>query len=849
MLEYINNCITSPISLIKMNIRKLFLSPTQIWMILGLIWLISNLSDQIWLILDHSIPPWDQSNHLTKSLQYLHALESPHFFDSEWWRSFWMISSKYPPLTYIIAALFQKVFGVGNDTALITNLLYSSILIIAVYTLGKILFNYQIGLWGASLSMLFPRLYQSRLQFLIDTPLMTLTVLCFCCLTIWKLQKIYYKQWLWTVIFGICWGFTLLTKQSVMFFLLTPLLWLAISYIFQCKWGRILQLTISFIISSIIWLPWYRTNWIYLFSTIRNSNVIPASYEGDPPLNTLAAWTYYWQDLPSAVTWILLVVPLVGLILNGLGKFTKSTQEIEISKLRQGIIWLAIYFIGSYLICSAILNKDTRYIMSYLPILAIFLAYGLIQWRGKWEPVRWSTLGLVFMVMCTNLFPILGTDKLTVMLSSGGLFRPYLNENIPNTELIRTVQEINPYQISNLGVIVNTDFFNHNTLNYYGQVANFQVHGRELGNEEEDIQQDQKYFDWFVTKTGDNGFTRKPQLALAQKLETDENFLAVKTWNLSDKNILTLYHRQLPSIIIQKSLSTYNTVNLDKVKIPQRIPSGFTVPITYEWSGSWKELKSGLLLLNWELIEEKENQTQKLVKFWIHDHGIGEGMLFGNYPDEQNFKVIENLGMMVPKDLPSGDYQLTGIYLNRNTGETYPIVVSDINITIDNNASPISSFPLDLVTRLRQLSLNLAQGIKGIYPIFDQVDRINQYDPIQDYLKQAEESLTYRLNHDPGKYELDWTYGLVLSYVLQENPKSAITALKQLIKLNPNNPYHYVYLAFVYLYNWQPKAAETLLKYAIELKPNTEEFQILYGISGIMQGNLLKGWLRLSPLF
>ncbi|XTZ10488.1 MAG: tetratricopeptide repeat protein, partial [cyanobacterium endosymbiont of Rhopalodia yunnanensis] len=191
---------------------------------------------------------------------------------------------------------------------------------------------------------------------------------------------------------------------------------------------------------------------------------------------------------------------------------------------------------------------------------------------------------------------------------------------------------------------------------------------------------------------------------------------------------------------------------------------------------------------------------------------------------------------------------LTGIYLNRNTGETYPIVISDVNITIDNNASPISSFPLDLVTRLRQLSLNLAQGIEGLDSIFEEVDRINQYDPIQDYLKQAEESLTYRLNHHPGKYELDWTYGLVLSQVLQENPKGAITALKQLIKLNPNNPYHHAYLAFVYLYDWQPKVAETLLKSAIELEPNTEELQMLYGIAAIMQGNFFKGWLILSPL-
>ncbi len=846
MLEYTNNYITSPINSIKMNLKKRFLTPTQVWIILGLIWLISSLSDQIWLMLDHSVPPWDQSNHLTKSLQYFHALEYPQFFNSEWWRNFWMISSKYPPLTYIIAALFQKVFGVGNDPALISNFLYNAILILSVHTLGKTLFSPQVGLWGAGLSMLFPRLYQTRLQFLIDTPLMTLTVLSFCCLTIWKLEKNRKQQWLWTVIFGFCWGLSLLTKQSVMFFLLTPLLWLGISYIFQGKWERILQLIISFIVSSLVWFPWYRTNWIYLFSTISNSNAIPASYEGDPPLNTLAAWTYYWQDLPSAVTWVLLLVPLVGLILNGLGKFPTNKQEIEISKTRQGIIWLAIYFIGSYLICSAIFNKDTRYIMSYLPILGIFLAYGLIQWRGKWKPVRWLTVGVAFVIMCTNLFPIPGTDKLTLALSPGVLFRPYLDDNLPNTELIKTVKKTTPYQLSNLGVIVNTDFFNHNTFNYYGQIADFQVYGRELGNKEEDIQQDQQHFDWFVTKTGDNGFARDPQLALAKRLETDPNFLTIKTWDLSDNSTLKLYHRQLPSFIVEKNSNTSQKIKLNQVKVPTKIPPGSPVTITYEWLGSWDELKAGLVLLNWELIEK--NNNKKPVNFWVHDHGIAGGMLHGNYPEDQQFKVIENLGMMVPPDLPSGNYKLTGIYLNRNTGKNYPITVSDVIITIDNNASPIPSLPLDLVTRLRQLSLNLAQGIEGLDPIFDQVDRINQYDPIQDYLKQAEESLTYRLNHQPEKHELDWTYGLVLSQVLQENPDGAIAALKQLIKLDPHNSYHHAYLAFVYLYNWQPKAAEKALKPALELQPNVEEFQALEGISAIMQGNFIKGWRILLPL-
>lgn len=822
-----------------MESKKPSLTLTEVVIILGLIWLVSNLVDQLWLILDHSAPAWDQSNHLTKSLQYFHALETPKFWDSQWWRSFWMLSSKYPPLTYIIAAIFQKIFGVGNDSALITNFLYNGILLISVYTIGKTLFNPQIGLWGAGFSMLFPRLYQTRLQFVIDNPLMTLTVACFCCLTIWKYEKIRQKQWLWSLIFGLCWGLALLTKQSVMFFLFAPLVWLGINYLWQRKWERIVQLIVSFIVSAFVWFPWYRTNWIYLFSTISNSNSIPATYEGDPPLNTLAAWTYYWQDLPLAVSWVLLLVPLVGLILNSLGRFPKNNNNLEHKKAIESIGWLAVYFVGSYLVCSAIFNKDTRYIMSYLPILGIFLAYGLMQWRGKWQPVRWITIGLAFLVMLTNLFPISGTDKLSLALSPGVLFRPYLGPELPNSNLIETVIETTPYQIANLGVIVNTDFFNHNTLNYYGQLANFQVYGRELGNEGKDIQQDREYFDWFVTKTGDNGFAREPQLDLAKQLETDPNFNIVKTWNVSDNNVLKLYHRKQPSSIVEKIANSQPKIQLDKVIVPSKVPPGFPLLITYEWSGSWSELKSGLVLLNW-----KQNDSN----FWIHDHGIGEGMLKGNNPNAQGFKVIENLGMLVPKNSQDGDYQLTATYLNRETGETYPITVPDVTITVDSTIPPVASSPLDLVTRLREMSVNLSQGIKGLDGIFDDVDRVNQYDPRQDYLKQAEIALNYRLNNNPEKDQLNWTYALVLSQILQEDPQGAIAALKQLIDIAPDNPYHHAYLAFIYLYNWQPKAAETALKPALELQPNVKEFQALQGISAVMQGNFIKGWQILAPL-
>lgn len=81
-----------------------------------------------------------------------------------------MLTSKYPPLTYIVTAPFQQLFGPGPDQALLVNLLFSAILLSAVYGLGKHLFNRQVGLWAAALCILLPQLYTTRIQYLTDYP-------------------------------------------------------------------------------------------------------------------------------------------------------------------------------------------------------------------------------------------------------------------------------------------------------------------------------------------------------------------------------------------------------------------------------------------------------------------------------------------------------------------------------------------------------------------------------------------------------------------------------------------------------------------------------------------------------
>lgn len=809
--------------------------------VLGLIWLVFNLIDRLWLTLDTFPPAWDQSNHLTNSLRFLDALQHPQFFDGDWWRNFWMISTKYPPVTYITSVPFQMVFGTGNDNALLSNLFYSGLLIVCVYAIATTLFNSQVGIIASVMSLLFPRVIETRLLYLLDTPLMTLTIACFAALTLWKDQKARKSQWLWSIIFGIAWGFALLTKQSVMFFLIIPLLWVGIGKLWQRKWERIGQLLVSFLVSALIWFPWYRTNWIYLFSTAQNSVSIPAAAEGDPSLKSLAAWTYYWQDLPFAVSWVLLIVPIVGLILHLFGKFSQKSLEIDNRKAIRSLKWLGVYVIGGYLICSANVNKDTRYILPYLPILAIILAYFLTLWRGKWGKVRWITLAVAFGVILAKLFPIPVISPLANHLSPGIPNYPQNGANIPNRAMVQTIIETNPYQSATVGVIPNVFQVNHNTFNYYGALANFQVAGRELGSKPEEVSQDAQNFPWFVTKEGgETGFAKEPQLKLGEKLANDPDFTLVNTWQLPDLSLIKLYHRKNPPISVKLLPQTPDKVTLDKITVPDTFPAGHPVPITYQWSGSRKALKSGIVLLSWKSVDNPENLG------WIHDHALGMGEIATSVPDEQGFEITEKMAMLPDATLPAGQYTLSATYLNRKTAEAYPIDISPVIVTIDPTATPLPAPPVDYVTQLRQLALNLPKGVAGLDPIFQQVDRLNQYDARQDYLKQAEISLNYRLQQNPEK--IDWWYGLALANVLQEDAPDAIATLTQLTQRDAQNPFSHAYLAFVYLYNWQPKAAERALQPALALNNKIPEINALEGISAVMQGDFIKGWRILSEV-
>ena len=816
---------------------------------LFIIWLLGAVCDRIWFALDRSTPAWDQAEYLTGTLNYWRVLQNPQWFSGEWWINFWQTSSKIPPLTYILAGIVQNIFGTGPDSATIVNLFFSAILLVSVYGLGVCLFSAEVGLWAAGLCQLLPGLYRFRLDFLLDFPLTAVVTLSFFCLTIWRslgtaqTQRTQRKEWFWAAIFGLSLGLALMVKQTALFFLLIPILWVVIGAIRGKKWGRLAQIIVALLLSVLVFGPWYRTNWLLILTSGKRATVDSAIAEGDPPLNTLAAWTFYWQDLPYVVSWVLLLVPIVGLLIYSF-KFKGKV-------LNSSLGWLAVFWLGSYLLCSLNINKDTRYVLPYLPVLAVFLAYGLTLWKGRFaREIRWVAIALAILLMIFNLYP-LGGAWLTQLFSPRFQHYAYMGKEFPPQEVIAEIVKTEPYLRSNLGVLPSTPKLNQHNFNYFGALQNFQVYGRQVGTRKRFVSQDARSLSWFVTKTGDQGSVpTEAQSAIVQIVEQSKEFQLKKAWTLPDENVLMLYHRQKPSVQVQPLTESASKIRLNKVTVPEKVPPGIPVPVIYDWSGSWEELQSGVVLLSWKLVTGETPVLAKSKSRWLHDRSIGMGNLYPAVLPKNlsapGFRVIEQTAMLPPQDIIPGNYTLEATYLNRKTGETYQIPAPRVTLQINPTVPKIPAPELDLVTQLRTLAISLPKGPKGLEPVFDQIGRINQYDPTQDYLKQAEQTLSFRLKQEPQNAE--FAYALALTEVLQRDVKGAIATLQKVVQLDSKNPYAHAYLAFVYLYDWQGKAAQRALQPALTLNPKLPELQALSGVAALMQGNLVKAWYHLKQL-
>ncbi len=534
---------------------------------------------------------------------------------------------------------FLDIFGTSQNAASLVMLFYSAVLLLSVYGLGVVLWNVTTGLWAAVLCQLLPGLYYYRLEFLLDYPLTAAVICSFSLLTIWRQPRLKFvlggkkivvnglKNWLLTIAVGISLGCSLLIKQTALFFLLLPILWLFLGYLKNLRWLRILQLIIALSIALGICFPWYRTNWLLMLTSGKRATVDSAIAEGDPLLSSLDAWTYYLKVLPDLLSWHLLLIAIAGWIFYQIWQGNRLPRQITRHTPIGKWQWSIVFLLGGYLFSSLNINKDIRYILPLLPVLSLILASGLSAWQSRGTNyIRHGAVALSLVLMLFNLFPLHG-ELITAKLSPNFRHYPYMGQSYPHPQVIREILKTSPYLRSTLGVLPSTPEINQHNISFYGGQENFQVVGRQVGVRIEEVRQDAGSLDWFLTKTGEQGSVPKSQPAIVKLVEESGDFKLKKSWNLPDRERLKLYYRDLPLVEVTAFDSPLpSSLTLSRAIVPLVSPPGVPIPITYEWSGSANKLQSGIVLLTWQSLTDAKN-------LWLHDHGIGMGAL--NFPSDR----------------------------------------------------------------------------------------------------------------------------------------------------------------------------------------------------------------------
>ncbi len=808
----------------------------QDWLILLGLWLVVAIADWVWLVNDQTPPAWDQGEHMARALHFWQVLQQPEWLNSDWWTTLWRQSPGYrSPLVYLATVPIFNLLGRGFDQAVVVNTFFAGLLMALIYGLGRSLFDRTTGLWAAGLSLLIPMLYALRLDYLLDLGAVTMVTAAFASLTQWRKAQVHGK-WGWAIAAGLSFGLSILAKPTAILFLVVPLGWIALeSLLTRPRWQHLAQWGLAAVVAWAICGPWIQTNWLTILTNSQNSNVrwVPPEVV---PGSAWSALSYYARMGPRLVTYALLIAGTVSSVLGSLLHRAKGGNLAfsAVNRLRWQWAWLGSFLLGSYGVLTLLQNKDARHIAPAVPVLVLVLTRGLTllpKPGGRW--LRWGLAGLMAGLMTAAVFP--GGP-----LPPSRLVRPlYSGPRWPHQEVVASIATQAPYLRSTMAVLPNTAQVNPLTFDFYGVLQDFRVYSRELGFNPDVVSADAHALPWMLTKTGDQGPTTEAKLAIAALVEQSPEYSVVQTWPLPDGSTLSLHHQVQPPVTVTPSAQTANAVTLTAVTLPATAAPGQTIPITYELLGSWNDLRHGLLLLSWRPVAA-DGETGG----WIHDHGIGLGQLLaepGTVQDTASFTVVEHLGMLLPETLAPGNYSLKAEYLDRRTGVAQPLPAPETTLTVDLTTVSIAAPEPDLVGVLHHLSQGLASG--DLEPVFATVGRINQYDPIHDYLFQAELAMAHRLTQDPD--QLAWAYTQAMSQVLQQNDQGAIATLTQLTTTAPDNIYHWLYLAFVHLYAWQPHQADQALTQAAAINATLPELQVLQAAAALQQLNLWQTWQHL----
>src|SRR5215467_6658944 len=226
----------------------------------------------LWIAVDRTPPAWDQARYLSDALQYVNGFHNDGLAGAV--NAFFSADRYYAPGYPAFISPFMLILGASAQSALIANLVLWNALLLSVGAIAQQLFGRPAGLIAMTVTAAVPLVLS-----LLHQPLLDLAAATWAVLTVLAMLRSHrFSKTLPSALAGVFAGVGLLTKATVLLFLLGPIAVIGLRAIlglrdmpapkqFRVVGNMAAALAAAFAVAA----PWYVTNWDTTLAYLQSS--------------------------------------------------------------------------------------------------------------------------------------------------------------------------------------------------------------------------------------------------------------------------------------------------------------------------------------------------------------------------------------------------------------------------------------------------------------------------------------------------------------------------------------------------------------------------------------------------
>ena len=337
----------------------------QFW--LGIIFLYYGMVNVAWLTADNVPPSFDQSIYLLKSFEFLRDVYGGNlsiFFQhvTSW--------DPHPPLLALLAVPFHLVLGASFDSARLVNVPLTLVLIVSIYSLSLHLTGDKVSSLVASfIAPSIPLIATFSRYFEIDFTLAVVTVISMLLL----LRSDRFQARRYTVLFAASLVLGLLTKELFWLFLLPPTAYVVVSRLRESSllrerlFHRPRAVAVTIVAGAILAMAlvgYSLASLPFVVASLEEGLLMLANGRYSP-----REWIDFHNDFVGFGISYFYLLALIGVAIARIHSGTSRPAS------GNSPWWLlGLWFLIPYLYLSVAWNRDYRFAMPLMPVMAIAVA-------------------------------------------------------------------------------------------------------------------------------------------------------------------------------------------------------------------------------------------------------------------------------------------------------------------------------------------------------------------------------------------------------------------------------------------------------------------------------------------